>query len=484
MSELGKKIVSGTLWVTIDRLGTMSLQFVANLMLARLLTPEDFGCIGMLAIFITVSNVFIDAGFGSALIQNKNVTQQDYSTIFYWNLFFSSFLYLGLFIAAPYIAGFFNYPILCKVLRVFGLTLIINALFIVQNNRMRKQLAFRTLAIVNVSSYFLAAIIAVFMAYKGCGVWALVALSLLCGIFQNILLWSIIRWRPSLDFSFESLKRLFNFGGYLLAANILQGVCQNLQSVIIGRKFSAVQMGLYSQAQKMNDVSVNTISGIIVQTVFPAYSQVQEDREKMHALLDRSIRLISCIVYFIVFLLILVAAPLIAFLYGEKWIESIPYFQILCTGGFFVCLQNINYYAVAAIGQSRALFRWSIYKWGMLLVLLLCGSHWGMHGILWSMVISGFNIFMVNALLAVKYVGYTVGRQFRMLLPNFLVGIASFALAVGIPKITGNMHPVLTATIFAGGYILLTFVLRLNVLQDILSVKDIIINKFHLHDRF
>lgn len=244
MSEFGQKIVGGTVWVAFDRTGTILLQFVSNLVLTRLLMPEDFGCIGMLAIFIAVSQVFIDAGFGSALIQDQNVTQEDYSTIFYWNLLFPIFLYVILFCATPLIAIYFKYPILCKVLRVLGLTLIINALTIVQNNLLRKELAFRPLAFINLSSYFIAAIIAVLLAYNGFGVWALVSLSLLCGIIQNILLWSIVRWRPAYVFSMSSFRRLFNYGGYLFAANILQEICKNLQSVIISRNFSATQVGL------------------------------------------------------------------------------------------------------------------------------------------------------------------------------------------------------------------------------------------------
>lgn len=477
MSEFGQKIVGGTIWVAVDRVGTILLQFVTNLVLTRLLMPEDFGCIGMLAIFMAVSQVFIDAGFGSALIQDQNVTQEDYSTIFYWNLLLSFFLYVILFCAAPLIAIYFNYPILCKVLRIFGLTLIINALTIVQNNRLRKELAFRPLAFINLSSYFIAAIIAGLLAYKGFGVWALVSLSLLRGIIQNILLWSIVRWRPAWIFSMASFRKLFNYGGYLFASNILQEICRNQQSVIIGRNFSATQVGLYVQAGKLSGVPVNTILGIIVQSMFPVYSKIQDDRQLFHDLHGRSMRLISYCSYFILFLLILVARPLIVFLYGDIWIEAIPYFQILCVGSFFTCLQNINYYAVAAVGRSRILFRWSIYKWSMLLLLLLVGSHWGMYGILWGKVISNFNIFMVNAFLTVKYVGYSMKKQLSDILPILGIGCISFWAAWGITQIMGNSHLIYNLLTYTGVYFLATFMFRPRVIQDIKGIKHIIFEK-------
>lgn len=467
-------------WVAVDRVGTGLLQFVNNLVLARLLMPEDFGCIGMLAIFMAVSQVFIDAGFGSALIQDQNVTQEDYSTIFYCNLLFSFFLYVILFCTAPLIAIYFNYPILCKVLRVLGLTLIINALTIVQNNKLRKELAFRPLAFINLSSYFIAAIIAVFAAYKGFGVWALVSLSLLCGIIQNILLWSIVRWRPAWIFSMASFRRLFNYGGYLFAVNILQEICRNLQSLIIGRNFSATQVGLYAQADKLSGVPVNTISGIVVQTMFPVYSKIQNDRKLFHDLAGRSMRLISYCADFILFLFILIARPLIVFLYGDKWIEAIPYFQILCVGGLFTCLQNINYYAVAAVGKSRILFRWGIYKWSMLLLLLLVGSHWGMYGILWGMVISKFNIFMVNAFLTARYVGYSMVNQLRDILSVLGIGCISFVAAWGITQIMGNSHLIYNLLTYTGVNCLATFMFRPRIIQDIKGIKHIIFEKIHL----
>ena len=421
--SLGAKILSGPIWVSVDKFGTMFLQFFVNLILARLLTPADYGCIGMLAIFIVVSQVLIDGGFGSALIQKKQPTQVDYSTIFFWNLFFACFLYVVLFFSAPQIALFFKMPLLSDVLKVLGLILIINSLGIIQNNRLRKLLAFKKISLVNVLSLSAASLVGVFLAYRGWGVWSLVAMQLINALLNAGTLWLVARWYPSWTFSFATLKELFGFGGFLLASNVLQEICKNLQGLIIGRKFSSTEMGLYSQAKKLDDVACLTLPNVIMQVLFPVYAQLQNDLKQMRKTLDMSVQVISFVTFPLVAIFILVAHPLIGFLYGNKWEGAIPYFQILCVGGLFACLQNVNYYAVAALGKSKPLFRWSFYKWGMLFVLLLGGMHWGIHGILWGMVLSSLNIYLVNALLVSKYCHYPLTKQLKKLLPVFLLSL-------------------------------------------------------------
>lgn len=474
-NTLGRKIVSGTVWAMVDKLGTMGIQFVVNIVLARLLMPADFGSIGMLAIFISVSQTLVDGGFGSALIQKKEPTQEDYSTIFYWNLFFSIGLYGILFLSAPYIATFFKLPILCDVLRVLGLILIVNALVIVQNNRLRKQLAFKTIALINVSSHLIAAVIAIGLAYKGFGVWSLVAMQLLYGGFQNCMLWGIVRWHPTLQFSLGALKRLFSFGSYLLASNLLQEICRNLQGIIIGRKFSAAQMGYYAQARKLDDVCCYALPNVLVQVLFPVYSQFQNDKQQLQKLLGLSVRVISYFIFPLVLLLVLLAEPLILFLYGDKWIPAIPYFQVLCFGGLFICLQNTNYFAVAAVGKSHALFIWSFYKWGVHLCLLLIGSIWGMYGILWGMVISNINIYAVNAFCAYRYVGYSPWRQVRDFVPVLLLSSLSFGGAYLLQARFPEMHFALTAVAFVGIYLMLTLIFRLRVISDMVRIKTSLI---------
>nr|MDE7418991.1 oligosaccharide flippase family protein [Muribaculaceae bacterium] len=264
-NSLGNKVATGAIWASIEKFSMMALQFIVNLILARLLLPSDFGAIGMLAIFISVSQVLIDGGFASALIQKKLPTQTDYSTIFYWNVTFSSFLYLILFLFAPIIAKFFNMPVLSDVLRGIGLSLIINAAFSIQRVRLQKALAFKILAITNVSAYVLGSSLGIIMAYYDFGVWSLVVMQVSYGLIAVLILALITHWHPSLCFSKQSMKELFGFGGYIMAASILQEICKNIQGLIIGKRFSSIQMGYYSQAYKLDQVTCNSIPQVIVQ---------------------------------------------------------------------------------------------------------------------------------------------------------------------------------------------------------------------------
>ena len=272
------RTAKGLVWAAIDKFGIVLLQFVINLVLARLLMPEDFGCIGMILIFVAVSQTLIDGGFASALIQKVNASQTDYSTIFYWNICFSLVLYLGIYLAAPYVEAFFLIDNLGALLRVLGIVIIINAMTMVQRTILRKALNFRTIAIVDILSCSISAIIAVYMAYNGYGAWSIVGMQISNALLATLLFWSMSRWRPTLDFSVDSFKSLFSYGGYLLIASIMQDVCTHIQGVVIGHNFSATETGLYSQAKKMDEVASMMLPALMCQVLFPLYSENQNEK--------------------------------------------------------------------------------------------------------------------------------------------------------------------------------------------------------------
>ncbi len=427
--SLGNKAAKGAIWAITDRFGTMALQFSVNLILARLLLPEDFGEIGMLAIFIALSQVLIDSGFGSAIIQKKNPSQRDYSTVLYWNLIFSTILYLVLYICAPLVEKFYSMDGLASTLRGIGLTLILNSIFSLQKIRLQKQLKFKEIAISNLCSYILGSSVAIIMAYYRCGVWSLVAMQITYGISYIIILLIITKWYPSFNFSQKTIKELFSFGGYILAASVLQTVCQNIQGLVIGKKFSAIQMGYYSQASKLDLITSYSIPQVIVQVMYPVYSSMQDDHQRLNHAVITSISIIAFIVFPVLASLILIADPLIVLLYGEKWLPSAEYFQILCIGGYFLSLQNINYYAVAAIGKSKALFNWSIYKWLFLLTMVLLGMMFGIKGILWGIVISNINVYITNAYLLSKFSKLSIYEQIKAIIP--IICVTGFSIIAG-----------------------------------------------------
>lgn len=468
VSKRGRSAVRGVAWAAVDKFGVILLQFVINLVLARLLLPGDFGTIGMILIFVAVSQTLVDGGFGAALIQKIDASQRDYSTIFYWNLLFSLGLYLAIFLAAPCVARFFAMPILSDMLRILGVVIVVNSLALVQRTILRKSINFKIIAIVDILSSAVSAVVAICLAYNGFGAWSIVGMQLANALISVLLFWCFSRWRPSLTFSLESLKSLFSFGGYMLVASIMQDVCTHIQGVVIGRRFSATETGLYTQAKKMDEVASMTLPAIFCQVLYPLYSERQNDLEALRDMLRRNTQMIASIIFPLMILLIVVAKPLLLFLFGNQWIDAVPYFQILCIGGLFSALYNFNYYAVAAVGRSRALFYWGCYKWGMLVALLVVGASISMVGVLIAMVISNLNIYLTNALLAQRYVGYRLWRQVVDVLPVLGVALLCGGIVYIIFAIVG-VNWVVSALIFTVLYILVGHLFRLDGFAYVLS---------------
>lgn len=467
----------GILWAAIDKFGIVLLQFVINLVLARLLTPDDFGLVGMILIFVAVSQVLIDGGFSSALIQRVKPSQVDYSTIFYWNILFSVLLYGAIYALSPAVAEFFNLVQLEELLRVLGLVIVINSFSLVQRTVLRKSLDFKRIAIVDILAYSTAATVAILMAQRGYGAWSLVGMQLTTALLSVVLFWLVSRWRPSLSFSVASLKGLFSYGGYMLIASIMQDICTHIQGVVIGHRFSATQTGLYTQAKKMDEVASMTLPAVFCQVLFPLYSEQQDNKEVLCGMLRRNMQTVAFIIFPLMMLLIIVAEPVFVLLYGNQWIDAVPYFQILCIGGFFSALYNFNYYAVAAVGQSKALFYWGCYKWGMLLVLLLAGASVSMMGVLIAMVVSNINIYLTNAYLTHRYVGYRVGRQIVDVWPimccTLLSGVVAYLLYVVI-----GLHWFVVCVLFVIVYLAVCYVFRVSAVDDVKGIVKTLIKRF------
>lgn len=474
--SLKTKTVKGTLWSVCDKFGVMAIQFVVNLILTRQLTPDDFGTIGFLYIFLAIAQTFIDGGFGSALIQKKHPTETDYSTILYWNVFIGTIIYAILFCSAPWVADFYRLPILTDILRIIGISLVLNGIIGLQVSRLQKQLKFNQIATTDISSSIIGAGISIAMVFCGCGVWSLVAMTLSQSLLRIIIIFAITRWLPKGRFSKESFRSLMSFGGFLLVGNLLESVCKNLQGPIIGRKFSTEQMGYYAQADKLGIIVTYSIPQVIAVVMYPVFSQFQDEKERLRELVKANVRVMSFLIYPLLTLLIIVAEPLISLLYKDKWLPSAPYFQILCVGGFFYALNNIAYYAVAACGKSKTLFMLSFYKWILFGLFLLIGMNFGMNGIVWATSVSYLNIFLANYLLAKKYIHLTLTSVFLALLPSLLVaglvGLAAYALMA-----YAGFHWIVASIIYVALYAGIAYVLKMQTLDEVKSLLTKLINK-------
>lgn len=426
--NLKQKAASGMVWTALQKYSTMFIQFISGIILARLLTPYDYGCIGMLAIFMTLAEAFIDGGFGSALIQKKQPTQEDYSTIFYWNLGMAAVMYAILFICAPAISRFYNIPLLCDVLRVQGLVLFIYAFNIVQRNQLRKKLNFKVLSIVTITTSVIALSVTIFMAYKGFGVWALVAQHLITGAIPAIVFWFFIKWRPIWTFSWKSFRELFGFGFYMFLTHLLSNFVSRIQGLLIGKVFSPATMGYYSKALSTESLASSSISSIMTQVTYPLYAEVQNNRLLLSNMIRRLTMTISYITFPLLSLLLLLAKPIFILLYSERWLNSVPYFQVLCVAGMMVCMQSVNLQSIAAIGKSKTMFVWTIIKRSVGIGFIVLGLFlYGMKGLLCGVLIHHAFSYFVNIGLVSKYIGYKWNKQIMDFMP---VGIAAFVAAV------------------------------------------------------
>lgn len=435
---LKDKTASSMVWSLIRQFGTMGISFISNIILARLLSPDDYGCIGMLAIFIALSTTFVDGGFGSALIQKQKPTQEDYSTIFFFNVGLSVVLYGVLFLTAPVIAGFYHMPLLSSVLRVQGLVLIINAFNVVQMSKLKKDLQFKKTSIISLVAAVVSVVAAIGMAYTGFGVGALVYQQLIFSAITLGLLWIWSKWRPSWVFSMESFKGLFGFGGFILLTSLVSTFCNNIQGLLIGRFFNPATMGHYTQAKRLEDVAVSTVATTVDQVSYPVLSKVNDSKEAMINAARKFTMVVAYVVFPLMVLLILVAEPVITLLYSAKWAASIPYFQILCLAGIPQCLQGITMNSIVAIGKSKQSFYWTFIKRAIGVAVIVLGLMlFGLNGLLFGMVFSTTFSYFVNTVLVSKYVEYKFSRQMLDLVPmlvlSILCFIATFLLQKALP---------------------------------------------------
>lgn len=429
------KVFNGVIWASIQRFGNLGISFISNMIMARLLTPDDFGTIGMLLFFIAMAQTFVDSGFGAALIQKKEITNEDVCTVFYVNMGISFIAYIILFVSAPYIADFYSVPILCDLLRVQSIVVLIQGMTLIQSVQLTKRLDFKKLSVCNLTGTVILALTGIIAAYCGMGVWSLVIRTLAGTIATSIMLWTIGHWRPSLIFSTESFKQLFNFGGFMLLSSLMITISNNIQSLILGKLFAPSVLGNFTQARTLRNISSESISSVIGQVLYPDFSNHQDNDALIKQKLERSAYLLSYIVSAIMALCILVAEPLINLIYGNQWNEAIPYFQILCLGGIPLCLQDININVIKAKGKSKELFICNVLKVIFYIVIMLLGAFIaGIYGFIWMMVVYSVVAYIAFAVLGTYYIRTNILKQLSFVFKSITISGIPFTIIVFIHK--------------------------------------------------
>ena len=433
MADLKQKATEGIAWSAVEKYSRMIIGFISGIILARLLTPCDYGCIGMLAIFMELAESITNSGFSSALIQRKRPSQEDYSTIFFWNIGMAMVMYAILYFCAPAIARFYDIPLLSKVLRVQGLVVFIYAFNIIYWNRLVKALNFKLIAIISLASTIVALVVTIWMAYKGYGVWALVAQNLVSSAIAFLVFRFYVRWRPSLVFSWKSFKELFSFGFYMFMTNLINTFCNRVQGLLIGKVYEPTTMGYYSKAQNTETLASTSIAQIMSRVSYPLYAEIQDDKVALQNMIKRLTMSISYITFPMLLLLVVCAKPIFILLYSDRWVASIPYFQVLCLAGLAICLHSIQLQSLAAIGKSKLMFHAMLIKRAVGLCAVIGGlCFYGMKGLLVGAVIDSWFSYLYNALLVSKQIGYSFRRQILDLLPvaivSALAGLACYGM--------------------------------------------------------
>ena len=436
--NLKQKAAAGMIWTALQKYSTMFIQFISGIILARLLTPHDYGCIGMLMIFVVLAEAFIDGGFGSALIQKKRPTQTDYSTIFWWNLGMAVLMYAILYVSAPAIARFYDIPLLCDVLRVQGIILFIYAFNVIQRNQLRKKLNFKILSIVTITTSITSLLITILMAYHGYGVWALVAQHLLTAFIPALVFWFYIKWRPIWTFSWQSFRELFGFGFYMFLTHFVNQFGRQIQGLLIGRFYNASTMGYYSKAVGTEKLASTSIAQVMTQVTYPLYAEAQDDKVQLGNMIKRLTMTLSYITFPMMFVLLLCAKPIFVLLYSDRWLDSVPYFQVLCIAGLAFCLQSVNYQSIAAIGKSRTMFWWTMIKRVVGICFVVAGLVlYGMKGLLIGVVVNTWFSYFVNISLVSRHIGYKWWNQLRDIAPVLFASATAAAISYGVSEAVG-----------------------------------------------
>ena len=425
--SLKNKTVKGVGWSFIDNLSSSGITFLVGLVLARLLTPSEYGIMAILTIFIAVSNSIVDSGFSNALIRKTDARRVDYNTVFLFNLLVSGLLYVVLFLAAPAISRFFKEPLLVEVMRVIGWVLVINALAIIPRTLFVKEVNFKTQTKVSLIASISSGVIGIGMALAGLGVWSLVGQQLSRQLLNTLFLWIYCTWRPAWEFSMQSFKELFGFGSKLLLSGLLDTGFKEIYSLVIGRCYTAAQLGQYTRANQFNQIFSSNLTTVIQRVSYPVLSSIQDESERLREAYRKVIKSTMLISFACMLGLAAVARPLILILIGEKWLPAVGFLQIICFNGMLYPLHAINLNILQVKGRSDLFLRLEIIKKIIAVGPLVLGVLFSIEYMLWGSVCTSLIAYFLNSYYSADLINYPTKEQIKDILPTFLVSFVTAA---------------------------------------------------------
>ena len=465
--ESGGGVVKNFIWRLMERLGAQGISFIVSILLARLLEPEVYGTIALVMVFTTVLQVFVDSGLGNALIQKKGADDTDFSSVFYFNAALGLALYLLMFLAAPFIAAFYQTPELTGIVRVLSLTVIISSVKNVQQAYVAKNMLFKRFFWSTLGGTVVSAVVGVWMAYNGYGVWALVALNLTNLFIDTAVLWVTVKWRPRLLFSWQRLKGLLSFGWKLLAGRLVETIYSELHSLIIGKKYTQSDLAHYNRGRQYPNILVTNIDYSITSVLFPVMASAQDDREKCRAIVRRAITANIYLIAPLMMGLAVCAEPIVRLMLTDKWLPCIPYLRVFCFIMTFLTFNTANMNTYRSLGRSDIYLKVEMIRKAVGLAILFASMWFGVIWIAYGEIAVTLISMAVTAAPNKKLVGYGFWDQLRDVWKSLVLTVVMGACVylLGFMPMGDGLTLLVQVCAGAAVYILGSRLLKLEIFQ-------------------
>lgn len=477
--SLKKQALNGAVWTYSQQFGTQLISFVVSIILARLLLPEEFGLIGMIAIFMGIGTTLFDGGMTSSLIRSDELEESDYSTVFIFNLIVSIAVYIIIFIIAPFIANFYHQPTLTGITRVYALSFIFSAFGSVQNTILTKNMNFKRQALLSIPALVIGSLVGILMANKGFGVWSLVGMTLVNSFLLSIILWLASPWKPRFQFSKQKFKKHFSYGYKLTLSGVLDIIFTNIYQIVIGRFFSANMVGYYTRANQLMMMPVSNVSTALNKVAFPLFAQLQNDNERLRDTYKRIMLLVIYIINPLIVLMMVLAEPLTVFLFTDKWLPMVPLFQIICLSGLLYPLHLYNLLILQVKGRSDLFLKLEIFKKVLATIVLFFSFYFGLYGLLWGQLVFSVLALFINTYFAGLMINYKMINQLKDMIPLFVLALITGLLIYLLDSyLLSNLVDLLRLVISSCcGVIIYVSISYLFNFESLKEIKNIILRK-------
>ena len=471
-------VIKSLFWKFLERGGTQGISFIVSIILARLVLPEEYGVIALMTIFIGLANVFVQKGFSTALVQKKDADDIDFSTVFYVNLIMAGVIYIILVYTSPLIANFYSEPQLGSLLKILSLTLFLGAINSVQISILTKKFQFKKLLYSSLTAIVVSGSISIGLAYKGYGVWALIAQQLINQFVVTLVMWFTVEWRPKLVFSTNRLKGLFNYGTNMLLTNLIGTISYDIRGLVIGKLYTSSMLAFFNRGKQFPTLIIRNIDDSIQAVMLPAYSLNQDNRKRVKEIMRRSITTSSYIIFPIMIGLAVIAEPLTRILLTENWLPSVPFMQIFCVSYMLKPIHSANLQAIKGLGYSKIILKLEIIKKVVELTILIISMNFGVYAIAMGTLIASLISMAINIFPNKRLVDYSYSEQLRDLLPSLVTSLFMGAVVYSIQYFNLSVYLRLPLQVFIG---MITYVLISNIFK--LEPYSYILNEIKMNIR-